>query len=170
LLLFSDSEIHYRPYYTHSSFSQSASQSTSQFAFQSASQSASQSTSTIDSQTSSQSIQENKHKKKRFQLLLKDINLAKKHLLALPQLEEHGEYMGTREITLKENVSLQEYLDYRDKNPSLSVHMYLHEGKIKVYEVPSTPHAMVSAVIKILMGRWNYDDLEYGDNTNMIVG
>ncbi|CAI2178223.1 19385_t:CDS:2 [Funneliformis geosporum] len=144
------------------SISQSTSQSASQPTFQP--------TSTIDSQTSSQSIQEKKHKKKRIQLLSKDVDSARERLLALPQVEEHGEYTGSSEIILKENVSLEEYLDYRDKNPNLSVRVYLHDGRIKAYEVPLTPHAMVSAVIKILMGRWNYHDLEYGDGSNMIVG
>ena len=61
------------------------------------------------------------------------------------------------EITLKENVLLKDYLDYREKNPRLPVRIYLHDGKIKAYEIPLTPRAMVSAVIPILMGRWNYD-------------
>jgi hypothetical protein len=162
LLSFSDSEIRYRPYFTRSSRSQSTSQSASQSTFQS--------TSTIDSPTSSQSIQEKKQKRKRIQLLSKDIDLARERLLALPQVEEHGEYTGSCEITLKENVSLEEYLDYRDKNPNLPVRIYLHDGKIKAYEIPLAPHAMVSAKVKGEMIKWNDQDLEYGDDTNMIVG
>ena len=65
---------------------------------------------------------------------------------------------------------LKDYLDYREKNPRLPVRIYLHDGKIKAYEIPLTPRAMVSAVIPILMGRWNYQDLVYGDATTMILG
>ncbi|CAB4441920.1 unnamed protein product [Rhizophagus irregularis] len=125
------------------------------------------SASTIDSSTSSQTIQEEKQKRKRIQLLSKDINSTRERLLALPQLEEHGEYTGSCEIILKENVSLEEYLDYRDKNPSFPVRIYLHDGKIKAYEIPLAPHSMVSAVIKGLMFSWNHQELEYG---YMIVG
>jgi Uma2 family endonuclease len=162
LLSFSDSEIRYLPYLTRSQ-STSQSRSTPQSASQSSFQSSFQSTSTIDSKTHSQ--------RKRVQILSKDINSAKERLLALPQLEEHREYMKSNEITLKENVSLEEYLIYRDKNPTLPVRIYLHDGKIKAYEVPSTPHSMVSATIKTLMAIWNMRrDLEYGDDTTMIVG
>ncbi|CAB5351122.1 uncharacterized protein OCT59_006705 [Rhizophagus irregularis] len=124
------------------------------------------SASTIDSSTSSQTIQEEKQKRKRIQLLSKDINSTRERLLALPQLEEHGEYTGSCEIILNENVSLEEYLDYRDKNPSFPVRIYLHDGKIKAYEIPLAPHSMVSAV----MFSWNNQELEYGYDTNMIVG
>ncbi|CAB4494170.1 unnamed protein product [Rhizophagus irregularis] len=105
-------------------------------------------------------------KRKRIQLLSKDINSTRERLLALPQLEEHGEYTGSCEIILNENVSLEEYLDYRDKNPSFPVRIYLHDGKIKAYEIPLAPHSMVSAV----MFSWNNQELEYGYDTNMIVG
>ena len=150
MLSFSDSKIFYHPYFTRSSRTHP--------------------TSTIDSPTSSQSIQEKKQKRKRIRLLSKDINLARERLLALPQVEEHGEYTGSCEITLKENVLLEDYLNYREKHPRLPVRIYLHDGKIKAYEIPLTPHAMVSAVIKGLMFSWNYQDLMYGDDTTMIVG
>ena len=45
--------------------------------------------------------------------------------------EEEEGYTGSREITIKENVSLEEHLRYLKNNVIPSVRMYLHNGKIK---------------------------------------
>ena len=61
--------------------------------------------------------------------------------------EEEEGYTGSREITIKENVSLEKYLHYRENNVITSVRMYLHNGKIKIYEIPSFAHATVAGRI-----------------------
>ncbi len=99
-----------------------------------------------------------------------DINLARQSLLALSQVESPEEYIGSREITIKENVLLEEYLRYRENDSHLSVRLYLHDGKIKAYEIPTFPHGALSAAIIGLMFTWNHQDLRYGTDSTMIVG
>ncbi|CAB4401186.1 unnamed protein product [Rhizophagus irregularis] len=102
-------------------------------------------------------------------LLAKELVLAKDRLLALPQ-EEPDEYTGPRELVLRENVSLDAYLKYRECDPDLPVLIYLDNGTIKAYELPTLPHATASATIKVAMGAWNRLDLKYGDNATLILG
>src|SRR5205809_579526 len=48
--------------------------------------------------------------------------------------------------------------------------MYLHNGKIKVYEVPvSYLHSAVSDCIIIIMGSWNRQDFWYGSDATTIL-
>ncbi|GBC15737.1 uncharacterized protein OCT59_027702 [Rhizophagus irregularis] len=102
-------------------------------------------------------------------LLAKGLDLAKDRLLALPQ-EESEKYTGSRELVLRENVSLDAYLKYRERDPDLSVLIYLDNGTIKAYELPTFPHSRVSATIKVSMGAWNRADLVYGDDVTLILG
>ncbi|CAB4413314.1 unnamed protein product [Rhizophagus irregularis] len=102
-------------------------------------------------------------------LLAKELDLAKDRLLALPQ-EESEEYTGSRELVLRENVSLDAYLKYRERDPDLSVLIYLDNGTIKAYELPTFPHSRASATIKVSMGAWNRADLAYGDDATLILG
>ena len=67
------------------------------------------------------------------------IKSARERLLTFQEAREEGEEAQecvSREITIKENVSLKEYLCYRKNNVISSVRMYLHNGNIKIYEVP----------------------------------
>src|SRR4051812_47628841 len=107
--------------------------------------------------------------KKKICLLTKEFDSAKDYLLALPQ-EESEEYTESRELVLRENVSLDTYLKYREHDSSLPVLIYLDNGTIKAYELLTFPRSRASALIKILMGLWNCVDLIYGDNATMILG
>jgi Uma2 family endonuclease len=75
----------------------------------------------------------------------------------------------SREITIKENVSLKKYLRYRENNVISRVRMYLHNGNIKIYEVPSYAHSVTIGRITGLMNKWNDQDLEYGTNATTIL-
>ncbi|CAB4378521.1 unnamed protein product [Rhizophagus irregularis] len=98
-------------------------------------------------------------------LLAKGLDLTKDRLLALPQ-EESEEYTGLRELVLRENVSLDAYLKYRECDPDLSVLIYLDNGTIKAYELPTFPHSRASATIKVSMGAWNHADLAPGPSAS----
>jgi Uma2 family endonuclease len=84
--------------------------------------------------------------------------------------EEEEGYTGSREIIIKENVSLKKYLHYRKNNIVSSVRMYLHNGKIKIYEVPAFAHSVTVGRIITLMGVWNNQDLLYGTGATTILG
>ena len=107
--------------------------------------------------------------KKKIYLSAKAFGLAKERLLALPQ-EESEEYKGSREIILRENVSLDNYLEYRERDSNFPVHIYLHDGRIIAYELPTFPHGRVAATVIVLMGLWNYRDLAFGNGGTMILG
>ncbi|RGB39848.1 hypothetical protein C1646_688893 [Rhizophagus diaphanus] len=47
--------------------------------------------------------------------------------------------------------------------------MYLHNGSIKIYEVPSFPHAATIGRITGLMNVWNNQDFEYGTDAKMTL-
>jgi hypothetical protein len=68
---------------------------------------------------------------------------AKERLLAFQEGEEERRgkegYTGS---TLKKSVSFKKYLRYFDK--ANLVRIYLHNGRIKAYEVPLVPHAYTS--------------------------
>ncbi|GBC03842.1 hypothetical protein RclHR1_05360002 [Rhizophagus clarus] len=85
--------------------------------------------------------------KKKIRLSTKELDSAKNHLLALPQ-EESEEYTGSRELVLRENVSLDAYLKYHERDSHLPVLIYLDNGIIKAYELPTLPHSRASATIK----------------------
>ncbi|RIA99180.1 hypothetical protein C1645_731178 [Glomus cerebriforme] len=106
--------------------------------------------------------------KKKIRLPTKELDSAKDHLLALPQ--ESEEYTGSRELILRENVSLDVYLKYRERDPDLPVLIYLDNGTIKAYELPTLPHSRASATIKVSMGAWNHANLAYGDDATLILG
>ncbi|CAB4409115.1 unnamed protein product [Rhizophagus irregularis] len=105
----------------------------------------------------------------KVRLLAKELVLAKNCLLALPQ-KESDEYKELRELVLRENVSLDAYLKYCECDLNLPVLIYLDNGTIKAYELPTLPHATASATIKVAMGAWNCRDLKYGDNATLILG
>ncbi|RGB28628.1 hypothetical protein C1646_796811 [Rhizophagus diaphanus] len=48
--------------------------------------------------------------------------------------------------------------------------MYLYNGYIKIYEVPSFAHSAAIGRITGLMNKWNDQDLEYGTGAIMILG
>ncbi|RIA96225.1 hypothetical protein C1645_872197 [Glomus cerebriforme] len=73
-----------------------------------------------------------------------------------------------REINLKENVSLKEYLRYIENNV-FPVQIYLHNGNIKAYEVPLAAHSKTAGTIIVLFGRWNYRDFYYGTKHDLIL-
>jgi Uma2 family endonuclease len=107
------------------------------------------------------------------------INSAREKLLTFQKAREEGEeveeeeeegYTGTREIIIKENVSLEKYLQYRENNAISSVRMYLNNGNIIIYEIPSLVHATAAGRIAILMGRWNDRDFDYGIDGTVILG
>ncbi|UZO04478.1 uncharacterized protein OCT59_024864 [Rhizophagus irregularis] len=107
------------------------------------------------------------------------IESAREKLLTFQKAREEGEeveeeeeegYTGSREITIKENVSLEEYLRYRENNVHASVRMYLWDGKIIIYEVPSTPHAEVTGEIIGMLAAWNRQDFRYGTEANTNLG
>ncbi|GES74952.1 hypothetical protein GLOIN_2v1791074 [Rhizophagus clarus] len=85
--------------------------------------------------------------KKKIRLSTKELDSAKNHLLALPQ-EESEEYTGSRELVLRENVSLDAYLKYHERDSHL-------------------PHQQPS---KVSMGIWNRTDLAYEDDATLILG
>ncbi|CAG8658864.1 11533_t:CDS:2, partial [Ambispora gerdemannii] len=41
----------------------------------------------------------------------------------------------TSEITITENVPLKDYLRFRNKDSNLMIRLYLHDGRIKAYEI-----------------------------------
>jgi hypothetical protein len=140
---------------------------------QSASQSqlSSESAPTVDSLLPSQ--------KKRLYLSSIAIKLAREKLLIYQKAQREGEevqeeeeegYTGSRMITIKENVSLKKYLYYHENNEISSVRMYLHNGNVKIYEVPSFTRSATAGCIIGLMSRWNDQDLDYGTNATMILG
>jgi hypothetical protein len=103
-------------------------------------------------------------REKRLHLSSATINSAREKLLTFQKAREEGEeveeeeeegYTGSRKIIIKENVSLRKYLQYRENNAISSVRMYLHNGNIKIYEVPSLVHAAAIGHITALMVRWN---------------
>ncbi|CAB4482606.1 hypothetical protein RhiirA5_502042 [Rhizophagus irregularis] len=100
------------------------------------------------------------------------LGFQKDHIEGEEETEENEEgYTGSREITLRENVSLDNYLRYINNNEDKSnlVRMYLRDGSIKAYEVPLAPHAYTSGAIKIIMGAWNRQDFDYGDNQDLTL-
>ncbi|EXX54455.1 uncharacterized protein OCT59_021411 [Rhizophagus irregularis] len=95
------------------------------------------------------------------------------HLEGEEEKEEEKEgYTGSREITLQENVSLDNYLRYikNNKDKFNLVRIYLHDGSIKAYEVPLALHAYTSGNINVIMGAWNRQDFDYGNNQDLILG
>lgn len=51
-----------------------------------------------------------------------------------------------------------------------SVRMYLYNGNIKIYKVPSYAHSATIGCVIGLINRWNDQDLEYGTDATMILG
>lgn len=84
--------------------------------------------------------------------------------------EEEEEYTRSSEIIIKENVSLKQYLSYFENNVISSVRMYLYNGNIKIYKVPSYAHSATTGCVIGLINRWNDQDLEYGTDATMILG
>jgi len=106
---------------------------------------------------------------KMFGSTSKVVESAKTSLLKFVEIEESTEAKSS-EIVVKENVSLAKFLSYREKDSRLPVRVYLCDKKIIINEVPTETHGMVLAMIKVLMGRWNVQDLRYSDDTTMILG
>ncbi|CAB4479885.1 hypothetical protein RhiirA1_495313 [Rhizophagus irregularis] len=118
-------------------------------------------------------------REKRLHLSSAAINSAGEKLLSFQKAREVGKevkeeeeegYTGSREIVIKENVSLEKYLQYRENNAIPSVRMYLHNGNIIIYEVPSFVHGVTAGRILVLMGGWNNWDFAYGTEATMILG
>ncbi|CAG8594433.1 3061_t:CDS:2 [Paraglomus brasilianum] len=106
--------------------------------------------------------------KKRLGITPDVVELAKKSLLESAKMEEKRKPESS-EVIVKEDVSLDDFLDYRKSDLRLPVRLYLRDGKIIINEIPTVIHATVSALFKVFMGRWNYRDLRYGDDTTMIL-
>ncbi len=98
------------------------------------------------------------------------VESAKKSLFEFAQREEERAEPGSSEVVVRENVSLDAFLTYRERDVRLPVRVYLCNGKIIINEIPTVVHARVSATIKILMGSWNHRDLAYFDDATMILG
>ncbi|PKK59418.1 hypothetical protein RhiirC2_794861 [Rhizophagus irregularis] len=170
-----DSGVRYFPYRVTRSQSRQSSQQSSRQSSQLISQpSDSSQLSSLSSQLTLQPTRE-----KRLHLSSAAINSAREKLLTFQKAREEGEeveeeeeegYTGSREIVIKENVSLEKYLQYRENNAISSVRMYLYNGYIKIYEVPSFAHSAAIGRITGLMNRWNDQDLEYGTDATMILG
>ncbi|GBB89479.1 hypothetical protein RclHR1_16180005 [Rhizophagus clarus] len=159
-----DSEVRYFPYRITRSQSRKSSQQSSQLTPQ-------------PSDSSQLTFQPTREK--RLHLSSAAIESAREKLLTFQKAREEGEevneeeeegYTGSREITIKENVPLEEYLRYRENNMNTSVRMYLCDGKIKIYEVPSAPHAEVAGQIIAMMGAWNIQDFRYGTDATTTLG
>ena len=71
---------------------------------------------------------------KNIHLLTKDIDLSRKYYPKQRKVVVEG-YKRSREIIIKENMSLKDYLNYHDKDPNLLVCLYLQDGGIIAYEV-----------------------------------
>src|SRR6266487_4873285 len=98
------------------------------------------------------------------------VESAKKSLFEFAQREEECVEPGSSEVVVQENVPLDAFLTYRERDVRLPVRVYLCNGKIIINEIPTLVHAGVSALIKILMGSWNRRDLRYFDDATMILG
>ena len=90
----------------------------------------------LSSQSSQLTLQPTREK--RLHLSSAAIKSAREKLLTFQKAREEGEeveeeekeeYTGSREIIIKENVSLRKYLHYRENNVISSVRMYLHNGE-----------------------------------------
>jgi len=117
-----------------------------------------------DEETSTQSsptIASSSATKTRVRILSKDLDSARDRLLSFVQNQDHTG-LESCTITLAENVSLEDYFRYRDTHPDHSVIIDLRDGKIVIFELPLSPHGLVTQTITIRMGRWNVDDLVYG--------
>src|SRR5438132_2502591 len=155
------SDYRYRPY----SVSRNTSKKTSTIAL---TPSLSNTTMEISSVSSSTSSKSSSPYNKKLGLTPDVVESAKKSLLDFIEIEESTEEKSN-EIVVKENVSLDTFLKYRKKESRLPVHLYLRDGKIIINELPTETHGMVSATIKGEFYNWNHQDLEYGDDTTMIL-
>ena len=96
------------------------------------------------------------------------VDSAKTSLLEFVKIEE-GIEAKSSEIVVKENMSFTKFLHYRERDLRLPVRLYLCDGKIIINEVCTATRSMVSAIITILMFKWNNHDLDYGGDANMIL-
>ncbi|PKK58192.1 hypothetical protein RhiirC2_341559 [Rhizophagus irregularis] len=160
-----DSGVRYFPYRITRSRSQQSSQQSSQLISQPSD------SSQLSSQSRQLTLQPTREK--RLYLSSEIIKSARERLLTFQEAREEGEEVQecvSREITIKENVSLKEYLRYRKNNAISSVRMYLHNGSIKIYEVPSYTHSATIGCITGMMNVWNRQDLKYGNDATTILG
>ncbi|CAG8504434.1 4454_t:CDS:2 [Acaulospora morrowiae] len=67
-----------------------------------------------------------------------------------PDVVEEEEHVEPRssEVIVQENVLLDNFLTYRERDVRLPVRVYLYNGKIIINEIPTVIRARVSATIK----------------------
>src|SRR6266487_2888671 len=98
------------------------------------------------------------------------VESAKKSLFEFAQREEECVEPGSSEVVVQENVQLDAFLTYRERDVRLPVRVYLCNGKIIINEIPTVIHARVSATLKGELYSWNHRDLGYFDDATMILG
>lgn len=98
------------------------------------------------------------------------LDSAKAALLAFNREEERTD-VGPREIIVAKDVSLDSYLQYRERD-KLPVHvrMRLVDGRIAIYEAPDYMHASVQVAVHFVMKGWNLLHLSSFTDVDMIVG